>query len=193
MKNGFFLTLVFALFMTLNVNAQTTVSGGVGGGISSLTGDLGDQGSFGINYLLHGDYFLSDNFTVGLEYNGSAIALKSEESFVGISGYGADLVLATSHYYFGDGKVKPFVGIGLGAARVSTPEITIGTETIESDRKMNFGISPRAGVKFGNLGLAFSYNIAGKTPVADQINVAFSDKKFTFWTVGLTYDYPFEF
>ena len=193
MKNGFFLTLIFAFFLTLNLNAQRTASVGVGGGVSSLTGDLGDQGSFGVNYLVHGDYFLTDNFTVGLEYNGSAIALKSEESFVGISGYGADLVMATSHYFIGDGKVKPFVGIGLGVARVSTPEITIGTETIESDRKMNFGISPRAGVKFGNWGLAFSYNIAGKTPVADQINVAFSDKKFTFWTVGLTYDYPFEF
>ena len=193
MKNGFFLTLVFALFLTLNLNAQRTVSVGVGGGVSSLTGDLGDQGSIGLNYLLHGDYFLTDNFTVGLEYNGSAIALKSEEAFVGISGYGADLVMGTAQYFIGNGNVKPFVGIGLGVARVSTPEITIGSETIESDRKMNFGISPRAGVKFGNFGVAFSYNIAGKTPIADQVNVAFSDKKFTFWTIGLTYDYPFEF
>ena len=96
--------------------------------------------------------------------------------------------MGTAQYFIGNGNVKPFVGIGLGVARVSTPEITIGSETIESDRKMNFGISPRAGVKFGNFGVAFSYNIAGKTPIADQVNVAFSDKKFTFWTIGLTYD-----
>jgi len=193
MKNVLMLTIFFAMLSTINLNAQRAASVGVGGGMSSLTGDLGEQGSIGINYLVHGDYFITDNFTVGLEYNGSAIALKSEEAFVGISGYGADLVMATTQYFFGDGNVKPFVGIGLGAARISTPELTIGTETIESDRKMNFGVSPRAGVKFGNWGLAFSYNIAGKTPVADQINVAFSDKKFTFWTIGLTYDYPFEF
>ena len=193
MKNGFFLSLVFAFLLTFNLSAQHTAQVGVGGGMSSLTGDLGDQGSFGLNYLLHGDYFLTDNLTVGLEYNGSAIALKSEDSFVGISGYGADLVLATANYFIGDGNVKPFVGIGIGGARVSTPEITIGTETIESDRSMNLGVSPRAGVKFGNFGIAFSYNIAGKTPVADQINIAFSDKKFTFWTLGMTYSYPFEF
>lgn len=192
MKNGIFLTFMLTLLFTFNLSAQHTIQGGVGGGISSLTGDLGEQGSFGLNYLLHGDYFLTDNFTVGLEYNGSAIALKSEESFIGISGFGADLVLATANYYIGDGNVKPFVGIGLGGSRISTPEITIGTETIESDRQMNFAVSPRAGVKFGNFGLGFSYNIAGKTPIADQINIAFSDKKFTFWTLGLSYSHVFE-
>ena len=181
MKNGIFLTLIFAFLMTFNLSAQRTAQVGVGGGISSLTGDLGDQGSFGFNYLLHADYFLTDNLTVGLEYNGSVIALESEESFLGISGFSADLVLATANYYIGDGNVKPFVGVGLGVSRVSTPEIEIGTEVIESDRQMNFAVSPRAGVKFGNLGVAFSYNIAGKTPIADQINIAFSDQKFTFW------------
>lgn len=178
-----------------NVQAQTA-SGGAGLGFAKLTGELGENGSFGFNYFLEGNYYVMDQLAVGIELNFSILGYGNEESFIGISAYGASEYLVKGTYFFTDGTVRPYGGLGLGLAKISTPEFTVtdgtGTsQTLEGDSKINFAISPRVGVMFGGFGLDFTYNLAGKTPTSENFNVATNDQAFNYYAITGKYIYTF--
>jgi hypothetical protein len=198
MKNFTIFTLLFALAMGVTpLMAQKNFAGGVGLGGSKLTGDLGKGGSFGLDYYLEGKYFVKDQLAVGLEYNSAAVGYASPGSLLGISFYGNTSVFAKGEYFFTTGKVRPYAGLGLGVAKLSTPELTFTsggkTTTIPEESKINVGISPRIGLMLGNFGVEFNYTLSGKTPKSTVINVVTSDKAFNFYAITLKYIYPFSF
>jgi hypothetical protein len=197
MKNtSHILFFMLALMMSAYaVKAQTgaiVVSGGLGG--SKLSGELGKNGSFGINYLLEGKYFLKENLSVGLIYDASIIGYKNEGSTLGVSAYTPVLWQAKADYYWGSKKIKPYVSLGLGLAKVATPEITFldaqgnVNGTIPSEKKWNVAFSPRLGVLLGkNWSVEFAFNVAGKTPTTIYQNITSGNKPFNYSTLAFKY------
>lgn len=195
-----FLLLVGIITLTQQAHAQKgkiTATGGLGA--SKLHGELGQNGSFGLNYLLHGAYFLTDNVSVGLTYDASIIGYKNPNSrFSGISAYTPVLWQATGSYYFGAGKVKPYASLGLGAAKISTPELTVTDAqgnvliNLPAENRWNLAISPRLGIQFGKkFSLDYAFNYAGKTPLSTIQNITSGGKAFNFSTIALKYAYNF--
>jgi hypothetical protein len=201
MKNTSHLLFFMLAFIlsAYTVNAQMgaiIVSGGLGG--SKLSGELGKNGSLGINYLLEGTYFLKDNLAVGLTYDASIIGYKNEGSALGISAYTPVLWQAKVDYYWGSKKIKPYVSFGLGLAKVATPEIQFldaqgnVTGAIPAEKKWNLAFSPRMGLLLGkHWGLEWAFNVAGKTPMTQYQNVTSGNKSFNFSTFALKYAYKF--
>lgn len=187
---------LFTVTLFAQNNHKLTFAAGLGA--SKLTGELGKGGSFGLNYLVDAKYFFTNQLSTGIEYNSSAIAYGNKESIIGIRAYGADLYLAKADYFLSNKKVKPYAGLGLGVAKISTPEILATNASgamevwIPAESKFNFVLSPRAGLMLGNWGLECIYNVAGKTPKSTQLNVSSSNKGFNFYTVSLRYSHSFK-
>lgn len=197
MFNKILFTALFCLSLgAVNHIQAQKIALGAGIGMAKLTGELGEGGSFGLNYFLEGKYFLTDQFNVGLEVNSSGIAFGNEGSVLGVAAYGSREFLAKAEYFFLDSKVTPYAGLGLGLSRISTPEqtytINSETTTIPSESKVNLGISPRVGLMLGGFGIEFTYNLAGKTPISEFSNVTASDKTFNYYTVVLKYAFSFD-
>ncbi len=188
--------LMLGLMIVGNVNAQKIALGGGLGG-AKLTGDLGEGGSFGLQYLLEGKYFFTDQLAAGLEYNGNAIAFGNDGGLFGVSAYGATLYLAKGEYFLTKGTVQPYVGLGLGLGQISTPEITIsdgsgGSSTIPSESSFNLAVSPRLGVQISSFALEFAYNFSGKTPKSELQNTSVADMPFNFFNITVKYNYLYE-
>ena len=193
---------IAAIAMMGGLNAQSdahTISLGARLGGSSLTAELGENGSIGFTFALEANYHFTENLRAGLEYNSSAIGYGDDTSTFGISAYGSNLILAKGEYHFFTSKLRPNVGLGLGIATISTPELT-GTDAdgntgvlVPSESTTNFAISPRLGVALGKFHIDFTYNFAGNTPESEGFNVDESGLAFNYWAVTLGYVYPIEF
>lgn len=171
--------------LSLNASFAQKVAGGAHLGFSKLTGDLGGGG---LNWILDAKYYLSDKLAVGAEYNSSGM-IATGDGDLGI--FGGKQFLAKAEYYFTDKKVRPYAGLGLGLAQVSTPEVTVnGSVAYAKVKKNNFSLSPRLGIMLGNFGVEFQYNLAGKTPKETSLGQA--DKGFSFWTLNLGYVYTLD-
>ena len=179
-----FLLLVAIISLSTSVSFAQKFAGGVHLGFSTLKGDLSGGG---LNWILEGKYFVTENLAVGAEYNSSIMKAKGD-LFSGW--YGGKQFLAKAEYFLGDKKVKPYAGLGLGYASVATPEVTVGTKVYPAIKKGGFGLSPRLGLMLGNFALEFQYNIAGRTP--KETGVAQADKKFNFMTFNVGYIYTFD-
>ena len=192
----YFNIFAFLLFIANSISAQK-IGLGAGFGFSRLTGELGDNGGFGLMYGLEGSYFLTDKLAVGAEWNRSAIVYKDESDLVDFGAYGNTQLLLKGDYFLLTKKFRPYAGLGLGFSQIVTPEITIGSgstsTTIESEKKGNFGIVPRAGFMIGGFGFEFDYSLNGRTPKSENQNVVAADKPFNFYTIKLKYIYDFEF
>jgi hypothetical protein len=174
---------------------KLSFGGGLGAG--RLTGDLGSGGSFGLSLNFEGSYFIKPKFAVGLLVGANALLYGNDSSIVGISAYGDRLILAKADYFFMDKVFRPYVTLAAGVGIISTPEITTttstgGTSTIPSEKKANLCISPRVGFMINRFGIEFGYHFSGKTPKTEYLNVATSNKAFTFFNIVLKYVYTFE-
>jgi hypothetical protein len=194
--------MICALFLGVQQVAQAQkqvhkLSFGGGLGAGRLTGDLGSGGSFGLSLNFEGSYFIKPKLSVGLMVGANALLYGNDSSIVGISAYGDRLILAKADYFFMDKVFRPYVTLAAGVGIISTPEITTttstgGTSTIPSEKKANLCISPRAGFMIKNFGFEFGYHFSGKTPKTEYLNVATSNKPFTFFNIVLKYVYTFE-
>ncbi len=176
--------LVTLVCISLGTVSAQKFAGGAHLGFSKLNGDLSGGG---LNWILDARYFITDNFTAGVEYNSSVMKAGGDL----LSGwYGGKQFLVKADYFLGSKKVKPYAGLGLGFASVETPEVTVGTKVYPAVKRSGFGLSPRLGLMLGNFALEFQYNIAGKTPIETGVDQA--DKKFNFITFNLGYVYTLD-
>lgn len=182
------LFLAALCFFSINfVSAQKKIAVGGHLGFSKLTGDLSGGG---LNWILDAKYYLKENITVGAEYNSSIMKAAGGSLLDGF--YGGSQFLAKGEYYFTTTKVRPYAGLGLGFAKVETPEYSSGgTVVYPSISRTGFSLSPRLGVMLGKFAVEFQYNVAGKTPKETDVQQA--NKNFNYWTLNLGYVYPFEF
>lgn len=142
--------------------------------------DLGyamPDGGGGILIALEPKYNIADNMNIGLRFESAAMAKN-----VGLTE--AELTASMSYsgtfdYYFNSGSSSfaPFIGAGVGysslgnlGAKFGDPEDEIdGSIELEVDGK--FGGLVRAGFEAGKFRLAATYNLIGKTELAEGADV----------------------
>jgi len=126
----------------------------------------GDDIKAGIGFYFEPKYNVSDNIAVGLKMEWAVMgsADKDGQSY-DVSALGTYQL--TGDYYFGDSKVRPFVGLGTGIYSIGSVEqkvnISAGGSTVNIDGNYDygskFGFAPRAGVLLGHFRLGLEYNI----------------------------------
>ena len=154
-----YITAVLLIGLAMNSNAQSFWA--FNWDMSKGSGDTGDFiGNFNFRGAsLDGRYFVNDNISVGGHLGWNTLYEKLtdlppiEIEKDGISGdisgtqrhyLNVFPVLATSHYYFDSGNVKPYIGIGLGGVWVEQRN-EIGLTAFKSD-SFGFGVQPEVGV-----------------------------------------------
>lgn len=122
----------------------------------------GDGVKSGIGFYLEPKYNLTDNIAAGLKMEWALMGASDElGSDVSISGIGSYQL--TGDYYFGDKKVRPFAGLGIGIYTLGSIEFDAADENFEMDGNIDlgskFGFAPRVGLLMGHFRLGLEYNV----------------------------------
>jgi len=196
MKNLIVTTFLMMFFFTTS-NAQFDFDKLFGGGnlaFAKPVGEFSDYAKGGISYNVVVGYKLTEKIGVGIEY-GSAVtaALDTtlETGLFGLNAYGLNSFLAKGWYRFSTGNVRPYVGVGVGAAQISEPDVTIGTDTIEGASRVGFGANLELGLSIKGFNMSYSYNLAGKGPKEPVFNENVKDLSLSYHRFALGYIYNF--
>ena len=177
--NKIFITAIFIVTMTISSFSQ-------GGGIWNFqwaigfpvgeTSDFLDQTSFR-GFGIDGRGYVTDRLTVGGRaawqtfYKDFGFVTNETDEFT-ISGYQRKYINAVpltvnTHYYFGNGLVLPYAGIGVGAYYIESRN-QMGIYYVQ-EKAWHFGLAPEVGVviPFGGsntgINVALKYQYAAKT------------------------------
>lgn len=171
-----FLLLFFVITTILSTQAQDKkFTIGLGGGASFVGQKVGDvklKGT-GFNYLFNFYYNVNSQISVGAEWAGAGAILKPEED-MGLS-FTATGISATSlkgKYHFGESKVRPHVGLGIGYYSVLPGGIE-GFDDVAS--KSTIGFAPEAGLNLGFFQLAAVYHIIPSLDFGGEEKVNYSN------------------
>lgn len=151
---------IVALFLFSGLAANAQIKVGVNGGVQIPTGDLGDGAKTGFGGGLSGKYMLNPNMGVGLNlgyysYGGKEVTAAAEGS-EGVTSTSVDNassktdisiipITANYTYYFGEGSLKPYVGVDLGAAIMKMKNDAYGIDSSST----KFMFAPVVGVEYG--------------------------------------------
>ncbi len=122
----------------------------------------GDGYTGGVGFYIEPKYNLNDNIALGLKMEWAIMGADDVEGMeVSISAIGS--YQATADYYFGDSKVRPFVGLGAGIYSMGTAEVSavgaVEDDMMSVDYGSKFGFAPRVGVLMGHFRLGLEYNV----------------------------------
>jgi len=123
----------------------------------------GDGVKSGAGFYIEPKYNLTDNIALGLKMEWAVMGAEEQEGMsVDISALGSYQI--TGDYYFGDSKVRPFVGLGagiysMGTAEFNAVEMAANNDMGTIDYGSKFGFAPRAGLLLGHFRLGMEYNI----------------------------------
>ncbi len=123
----------------------------------------GDGVKAGAGFYIEPKYNLTDNIALGLKMEWAVMGAEEQDGMsIDISALGSYQI--TGDYYFGDKRVRPFVGLGtgiyaLGSAEYDVAEALINENTGTVDFGSKFGFAPRAGLLLGHFRLGMEYNI----------------------------------
>ncbi|MBR8534370.1 outer membrane beta-barrel protein [Carboxylicivirga sediminis] len=122
----------------------------------------GDGVKSGAGFYIEPKYNLTDNIALGLKMEWAVMGADDVDGMsVDISALGSYQV--TGDYYFGDSKVRPFVGLGAGIYSMGTMEYS-AVDAMDGnmgtlDYGSKFGFAPRAGLLMGHFRLGLEYNV----------------------------------
>jgi outer membrane protein W len=157
MRNQYTFLVVFlsSLLTVKFTNAQTykRFKVDVTTGYANPTGQVGDI-SGGLNFSIEPKYNITDQIAVGIKREAALLIAGSSNGGDGKIALLQSTSL-TGEYYYGEGKVRPFGGIGLGFYAGTTFDSDGNSSTGESV----FGFAPRAGLQFSHFRLGVEYNI----------------------------------
>ncbi len=164
-------------------------------------GDFSDVANGGISVNLFGGYQLTDKLGVGLEYGeGITAGIERDSNGVDITSgiFGAQLfslrsIQAKSWYRFTTGTVRPYVGVGIGAAQVGEPDATDinGDVTLAGAKRWGLGVSAELGISINGFSLSYSFNVNGKGPEEPVFNANIKDLSVNFHRFAAGYIYNF--
>lgn len=196
MKNFFLITL-FSLSFVFSANAQfdaENLFGGVNAAYANPIGDFSEFAKGGFSYNVVVGYRLTDNLGVGVEY-GSALTAALDTTLTsglfGIQLYGLNSYLAKGWYRFSTGSVRPYVGLGVGVARVAEPDVTVGTETVEGAKRMGLGGNIELGVNLKGFNISYGFNLSGKVAEEPIFVANAADLPVSYHRFALGYVYNF--
>ncbi|NME67735.1 outer membrane beta-barrel protein [Flammeovirga aprica] len=152
------LVLLLALASIVSANAQDkkfTIGIGAGASfMSAKTTFLGQEtksNGTGFNFLGNFYYNINPKISVGVEFASAAAILKSDGDSDNTEATGIGNYSLKGKYHFGENKVRPHVGLGLGMYNV----IPVSA----FDTKSTFGLAPEVGMNLGFFQLAAVYHI----------------------------------
>lgn len=178
-KNRILLTSIFVVLIGLSSMAQ-------GGGIWNFNWNMGfpmgdtkdfiGQPTFR-GFSIEGRSFVTDNVTVGglaawnvfYENLGWVTDKTGDYASYGYKRRYLNVLplMVTSHYYFTQGSIQPYVGVGVGTYYIESRDF-LGIYYVQG-KDWHFGFAPEIGVvmPFSNsntgININFKYNMAAKT------------------------------
>jgi len=138
------------------------------------------SGGGGVLFAVEPKYNIADNMNIGIRFESAAMAKNVD---VGPASAEASLTASVSYsgtfdYYFNSGSSSfaPFFGAGVGYSSLGSIGFDIDdVEDVEGDADVEvdgkFGGLIRAGFEVGKFRLAATYNLIGKTELAEGLEV----------------------
>ena len=202
MKKVFLSALLLTLFFSTS-HAQFDIEklfGGANLAFAKPIGDFSEYAKGGISYNVVVGYQVTENLGVGVEYGSAitaAIDTTLETGLFGLNAYGLQSFLAKGWYRFTTGTVRPYVGVGIGGAQVSEPDVTgfdstTGEEvTIEGAKRIGLGANVELGLSIKGFNLSYSFNVSGKGPKEPVFNANVADLGVNYHRFAVGYIYNF--
>jgi len=151
------LASVVALFLVSSINAQSYKPFKVGLGFLYAV-PTGEGAGGGVGFYLEPKYNLNDKFDMGLLIESALLAQNITGATGSVSGVTSYSI--TGDYMLGSGKVRPFIGTGIGLYSLGSVDFdygVAGTATAELGTKLGF--SPRVGINLSHFQLALQYHV----------------------------------
>jgi hypothetical protein len=130
---------------------------------SGLTGTyVSSYGRGGFGAMVEPKFMVHDHVAVGLRIEAAVMFggsfSNTGDTKVDMGAVGA--LMAKGEYLFGNGAVRPFVGLGVGVFDIASQSIAAGSQTAMIDQKAGeyFGIAPQVGVDLGRVRFAVTYD-----------------------------------
>lgn len=201
MKKLIVSTLMLLFVCTIS-NAQFEMEklfGGANVAFAKPVGDFSTYAKGGFSYNVLGGYQVTEKIGVGLEYGSAvtaAIDTTLESGLLGVNLYGLNSLLAKGWYRFTTGTVRPYVGLGIGGARIAEPDYTftdVNNEevTVEGAKRIGLGANIELGINIKGFNLSYSYNISGKGPKEPVFNENIKDLSMNYHRFAAGYVYNF--
>ena len=116
------------------------------GGVGLPFGNFGNQVNTGFGGMLAVNYFLSENFSLGL--GAGFYTFSGQEGGSSFEDYKINLnpVVLNATYILGEGKIRPMIGFESGLYRLASRFINNNATVV--DARSYFGITPIAGLSF---------------------------------------------
>lgn len=161
----FLFTALFSLTLTFSAQAQFDFGRIFGGANLAYAKPIGEFSQFaagGIAYNTVLGYKLTDHVNVGVEYGGALTLSVDDTNDLEIYLYGLSNYLAKGWYSPLDGGFRPYVGVGLGLAKVSEPDVQIQNELTRGAERVGIGANIELGLNIKGFNLAYTFNRSGK-------------------------------
>ncbi len=135
---------------------------------------LGGSGSskVGALFVVEPKYAVAEQFAIGLRLEIAALARGTVIGGTEFNGEGQwnGSYLATGDYYFGNNKVRPFIGVGAGLYTIGSIDFNAinspDPNVIFAENK--FGFMFRGGLEAGHFRLGIEYNAIGKSKYSEH-------------------------
>ncbi|MBS1503908.1 MAG: outer membrane beta-barrel protein [Bacteroidetes bacterium] len=169
MKKLFLLTCFVGLALLSKAQSTTTSSSGdtyhtfkfdIGLGYAIPSSGTGNGVKAGVTFTLQPHYRLSDEFALGLRFEGAALGYQDLDSKTKVSLM--ESYCPTGEYYLMNGGFRPFIGAGAGLFAQSSLKASNGNATLVPSAT-NFGFFPEIGFEAGHFRLSADYDVAGNS------------------------------
>lgn len=157
-----FLFLAILCCCTLCLYAQNfagTIKADLNAGYAVPTEGFGVKP--GVMFTAEPHYYITDNFVVGLRFEGALLGYQAETNDELFSFFGSSIL--TGDFYFSKSKVKPFIG---GGAGLYTRHYIYNDYNYDDDQlyysgygTIKLGFMGCAGFEIGHIRLTGSYNV----------------------------------
>ena len=165
MKKLVRLSAIAALFLFSSLAANAQIKVGINGGVQLPMGKFSDYSKTGFGGGISGKYMLNPNMGVGLNVGfysfdgkelGDGVLLSSKLKSTIIP------ITANYTYYFGEGTLKPYVGVDLGLSMVKAKSTVsaLGFSSSSDSTVTKFCFAPVVGAEYSlNENLALDLNV----------------------------------
>lgn len=133
-------------------------------GYAIPTGNRGGIIENGPSFTVEPHYRLSDELAAGLRFEGALLFYNNSDNNSDVKVALLNSVCATANYYFTNGGIRPFGGIGLGSftrQAIDLSYLLSANNTIKLPATTSFGFFPALGVESGHFRASAEYNILG--------------------------------
>jgi len=150
-----------AILLVISANAQIKLIGGVG--LAMPMGDFADVAKTGIGINIGGKYMLNEKMAVGANFGYFKMGEKVDGMKISLMP-----IMGSFTYYFGNDKMKPYVGADLGFYSVK-----VDIEGLGDNSETDFGFAPTVGIEYGindkfSLDVNAKYNYINSDPDAQS-------------------------